>query len=335
MNIEEGKVSIIVPAFNVTNYITSFLKSIQAQTYSKWELIIVDDGSTDDTCLQIELYAKTDSRIRLLRRNREPKGSVTCRNIGQVASVGEYIIHFDADDIVEPFSLAQRINYMNEHPNVDYASFLGESIIEIGGEITRTGRYWGRPTLPDLLESFLRVQYPFSVWNNIYRASKFKNILWDENVKIYTDFSYIVPIIIEGFRHAFANTEKPDYLYRVGVKKAMTSCFISEEKYESTKYLFSKTLTMLAEMERGAYYTKCFKDFFLHYAQRVYHDGSREQIEDFTVFFLKSYKGDLNLRLSVIHRLLLKEKPNPKLVNGLFFLFYKPKLLIMHLFGSK
>ena len=146
----DKKVSIIVPAFNASAYIKKFIQCIQEQTYNNWELIIVDDGSSDDTFEIISNFSRTDSRIIVKKRNREPKGSVTCRNIGQLLSSGEYIIHFDADDIVEPFCLAQRVNYMDCNPDIEYATFKGASVYEKNGKLMYEGRYWGNKPKSDL-----------------------------------------------------------------------------------------------------------------------------------------------------------------------------------------
>ena len=333
-----AKVSIVVPAFNASEYIVDFISSIIHQSYQNWELIIVDDGSTDNTFQLIEEKALSDERIHPVLRSREPKGSVTCRNIGQAVADGDYIIHFDADDIVEPYALEQRVCYMENNLDIDYATFPGESITINSGKVEKIGRSWGHPTCPDLLESFLRVKYPFSVWNNIYRANVFRNILWDEKVKIYTDFSYIVPTIIKGYRHAFVSEAKVDYLYRVGVKNAMTSSFISDEKYESTKYLFSKTLDSISELDNGSYLKKCYNNFFLLYAQRVFRDGSIEQMKDYYEYYLDKYKEHTNIRLKTIYHFLhlFKHRGSfyPKMVNGMFLLFYDSSTLIKLVYGK-
>ena len=332
MKIASGNslVSIIAPAYNASNYIEDFILSIIGQEYIYWELLIVDDGSTDNTIEIIKKYSSVDKRIKIIQREREPKGSVTCRNIGQELAKGKYIIHFDADDIVRNYCLLQRVAFMEANADVDYATFKGVSVVERDGKFVFAGRNWGQPTDKDLLKSFLEANYPFSVWNNIYRAEIFKGLLWDEKVKIYTDFSYIVPIIIKGYEHRFCSDGKVDYLYRTGINTAMTSNFISEDKYESTKYLFTKTLNQLKGFQNEKYYKNCFKKFYILHARRVFHDGSKEQIIDFYSYCLNAYKEDSNIRLKMAKTLLGSIKRDSKLyaktVNGIFMLLYTPKI---------
>ncbi len=326
-------VSIIVPMFNGKEYIKRFISSIQAQTYQNWELVIVDDGSDDNSVSVVKAMTTDDSRIKLLERNREPKGSVTCRNIGQKAIEGEFFIHLDSDDFVQTYMIEQRLRFMLEHPEIDYASARAESVkIDSEGNIVHTGRYWGMEPKEDLLTSFLKVHYPFSVWNNIYRTSSFENYYWDERVRIYTDFSYIVPCILSGYKHAFIPDCKTDYLYVIGQNSAMTSCFISQEKYESTKYLFSKTIEQIRTSDSYKKNKKSFKYFFNLQLERVAVSGTNKQIEDFYQYYLSQYSESGNLRVKLLYRLVLSKRKESgysiKRLRFYIFAFLKPKTLL-------
>lgn len=311
---KEIVVSVIVPSFNAEKYIGEFVESILNQTYPSWELIFVDDGSSDKTVQLIQEYCKKDERIKLICRDREPKGSVTCRNIGQDAAKGKYMIHFDADDIITSICLYQRVEFMENNPSVDYASFKGESVyIDDAGKIQKTGRVWGVDTGKDLLSSFLTVQYPFSVWNNIYRASEFQNNYWDEKVLIYTDFSYIIPTILSGFKHAYANGSEADYLYRVGqTSNAMTSNFVSSEKYNSTKYLFDKTMNQLKTLPDYRQYKKKFKTYYILQFERLLIGGTIEQVDDYCLFYQKYYGRDLRIKFicTVLRKQIINGRKN-------------------------
>lgn len=324
------KVSIVAPAFNGAKCIEDFIDSILSQNYRNWELIIVDDGSTDNTCEVVTSYTEKDSRIVLLRRDRTPKGSLTCRNIGIDHCTGEYIIHFDSDDIVEPFSLEQRVSFMEQNPDVDFATFKGESVYINQNEIKRTGRLWGVNPHCDILDAFLRVEYPFSVWNNIYRRESFKDYRWDENVKIYTDFSFIIPTLLGDYTHAFAEESKTDYLYRIGQKKAMTSNFIAEDKYESTKYLFEKTMKQIENLEKTPIYKESFKSFFLLQLQRVFLNGNRNQVNDYAQFFTKWYPNYGKNRVKFLSFLVNQygDAKKSRIINMWYYLLFNPHYLL-------
>jgi len=105
-----GLVSIIVPVFNREKLITETLNSIQNQSYTNWECIIVDDGSTDSTENCIQTFVEKDKRFAYYHRPLTYiKGANSCRNYGFEVSSGEYINWFDSDDVMLPDCLEQRI----------------------------------------------------------------------------------------------------------------------------------------------------------------------------------------------------------------------------------
>lgn len=99
------KVSIIVPVYKAEKYINCCIDSILAQTYTDWELLLVDDGSPDRSGEICDEYAKKDNRIRVFHKKNE--GVSSARQRGQDEAVGEYTIHVDPDDWVEPTMLEE------------------------------------------------------------------------------------------------------------------------------------------------------------------------------------------------------------------------------------
>jgi glycosyltransferase involved in cell wall biosynthesis len=96
---EERVISIIVPAYNVENFLPSCIESIITQTYSNFELIIVNDGSTDSSGDICNSFAKNDDRIKVIHQ--ENKGLVKARQSGLQLASGKYILYIDGDDYVE------------------------------------------------------------------------------------------------------------------------------------------------------------------------------------------------------------------------------------------
>lgn len=94
------QISIIVPVYNSAKYLSRTIASIQAQTCEDWELILVNDGSTDNSVQIIELYAVKDSRIKLI--NQKNSGPAHARNVGMENAQGRYISFVDSDDTIEP-----------------------------------------------------------------------------------------------------------------------------------------------------------------------------------------------------------------------------------------
>ncbi len=103
-------ISIIIPTYNRANLISETLESILTQTYTNWECIIVDDGSTDETKKVVEEYIKKSNRFQYHHRLVNTiKGANACRNYGFELSKGEYIKWFDSDDIMYPSMLEKQI----------------------------------------------------------------------------------------------------------------------------------------------------------------------------------------------------------------------------------
>lgn len=100
-------VSIIVPAYNVADEIKECINSVQRQMYQQWELIIVNDGSKDNTAEIVDKLSKEDSRIRLI--NQENGGVSKARNTGLREANGDYIAFLDGDDLWEPAFLTELI----------------------------------------------------------------------------------------------------------------------------------------------------------------------------------------------------------------------------------
>src|SRR5207248_11405301 len=108
-------VSIIIPAYNYERYINDVLGSVTDQTYDKWECIVVDDGSTDDTAGVVRYWAMWHPLIRLVQHDTN-KGVSAARNRGFAESSGELIQFLDADDRLLREKLARHVRFLEEHP---------------------------------------------------------------------------------------------------------------------------------------------------------------------------------------------------------------------------
>lgn len=100
-----GLVSIVMPAYNAADYISATLDSVIAQTYIDWELIIVDDCSSDDTVSVVQSYIEQDSRIELIKLSSNCGAPAHPRNVGVRAANGKWVALLDSDDIWHPSKL--------------------------------------------------------------------------------------------------------------------------------------------------------------------------------------------------------------------------------------
>lgn len=106
----EGRplVSVVMPAYNAENYIAQAIASVQAQSVTQWQLLVIDDCSQDGTCAIVEALSGQDSRIRLFR-NEENMGTARSRNRGLELSQGQYVAFLDSDDIWHSQKLERQI----------------------------------------------------------------------------------------------------------------------------------------------------------------------------------------------------------------------------------
>lgn len=126
---EKPLVSIVMPAYNMERYIESAICSVQSQTYKNWELLVIDDGSTDKTCEIVERLAAGDDRIRLIR-NEKNVGVARTRNRGFEMAAGCYVALLDSDDLWRPEKLDYQVALaVDTGADIVYCSYgmIGES----------------------------------------------------------------------------------------------------------------------------------------------------------------------------------------------------------------
>lgn len=155
---EKYKVSIITPLYNCEKYITETIKSVQNQTYENWEMVLVDDCSSDSTCDIVEALAKDDNRLKLFRQEING-GAAKARTRAMRESTGRFIAYLDADDIWLPEKLKKQVKFMLDKgigfscasyqviddngnllnkkvhmlPKVDYVGFLTNNLLQTVG----------------------------------------------------------------------------------------------------------------------------------------------------------------------------------------------------------
>lgn len=133
MSNEDVKISVIVPAYNVQKYLERCINSILNQTYQNLEILIIDDGSTDDTGKMCDEYQKKDSRIKVIHQ--ENKGLSAARNTGIDLATGDYLMFVDSDDEILP-QMIETLNNIRLKTKADismcsyYEIKEGEEIVE-------------------------------------------------------------------------------------------------------------------------------------------------------------------------------------------------------------
>ncbi|WP_299987961.1 glycosyltransferase family 2 protein [uncultured Pontibacter sp.] len=163
------KVSIIIPTYNRGYILSETIKSVIIQTYSNWEVLVVDDGSSDNTESIVTLFNEQDKRIKYLKRpNDRLKGANACRNYGLEMSTGQFIKWLDSDDKLHEKCLELQLANLlanNSNVNLCLARFFGVE----NGEVILFEKLWSDVLLTenitkDLITSRLQWQTATGLW---------------------------------------------------------------------------------------------------------------------------------------------------------------------------
>lgn len=173
----QNLVSIITPNYNCGRFIAQTIESVLAQTYTNWEMLIVDDCSTDDSVQIAQGYAAKDSRIKVIR-NEKNSGAAVSRNKAIELAQGEFVAFLDSDDLWMPEKLERQIAFMREH-DCDFSFTEYEHIAEDGNSlnlianVTRHLSY--RKMMLHCWPGCLTVMYNQNVTGKVYAEDIKKN----------------------------------------------------------------------------------------------------------------------------------------------------------------
>ena len=185
------KVTIIIPCYNASAYIASSISSIQSQTLTDWEMIIVDDGSTDNSADIVQQFSNKDPRIKLVQKANG--GTASARKLGLELAQGEYIQFLDADDCIENSKLERQIVLMDcEQLDLSYTDWCfvspsgkRDSIRGLNCNLFRLLTLWGTfGTLP--IHSFLYRRDFLEKHHITFTTAIKEREDWDFHIQIYS-----------------------------------------------------------------------------------------------------------------------------------------------------
>ena len=206
------RISIVMAAFNVERFIANAIDCILAQSYQDWELIVVNDGSSDSSAIIAEAYASRDKRISVIHK--ENGGLSSARNFGLRFAKGKYVTFFDSDDYARPFFLKRLLEGENENNpdviiggyEVQYEDAEGNAVKSEFRDCPKNGKFtgqWG-------LDASRFVNY---AWNKLFRREFLlqNNLTYEEGLYRIEDAEFMSRLI--DFKPKVSIVSQCGYVY--------------------------------------------------------------------------------------------------------------------------
>lgn len=208
-------ISLIIPCYNAERSLEKCLDSVTQQSYSHLEIIIVDDGSTDNSSKIYVEFQRRDERIKIFHQNNS--GVSKARNRGVKAATGDYICFVDSDDWVEPDYCAELYRLLldeNADISIIEASYEDEKgNVVFHKPISEEKVFDGKQALAILLEDDVIQSHP---WGKLYRSSFFKNVNFPENLKCFEDYSTLFRVFDKAMKVVRSNKKLYHYIQHEG-----------------------------------------------------------------------------------------------------------------------
>tara|TARA_X000000950_G_scaffold254025_1_gene317444 strand:+ start:12397 stop:13392 length:996 start_codon:yes stop_codon:yes gene_type:complete len=310
-------ISIIIPNYNKSQFLSETINSVKKQTYDNWEAIIIDDCSSDNSVDIIEKLISNDNKFSL-KVNFSNKGANYSRNLGIKEAKGDFIIFLDSDDILSNDCLKNRIEFFRESSNIDFAVFCMGSFNEVIGDNTFLwNKFEG-----NLVKRFLSHDLPWALPSLLWKKSSLEMLNgFDESFKRYQDVElHIRAMLDDNINYAIQNSNKADCYYRISDERFGKDyfSFIQNKKNGVLHFIsfFESYLKNIGDNKNIKYLKLTFfqflSDLFFYYRQsaltlkeveKVLDDIFKREIfillfSSKDIFFLKLY---INLSKRKIH----------------------------------
>lgn len=262
-------ISIIVPIYGIDRYLGICIESILDQTYKNLEIILVDDGSKD-RCPEIcDLYARKDSRIRVIHKANG--GLVSARKAGLEAATGEYVGYVDGDDWIDPGFYEAMVETILEYDSDIVVTGMSRDLFSISSKITSkipAGNYEGE-RLTKLkqnmltFERFSRIGISTYVWNKLFKREKLiaHQMCVDNDISIGEDAAVTYPYLMECEKVSVI--DNCDYHYRQREDSMLKQATAYSREVVGLKRLYEHLMKAASQYPESFGYQKQIRDFVL------------------------------------------------------------------------
>lgn len=308
-------ISIIVPSYNRADYIPETIGTVLQQTYSNWELIIVDDGSSDDTSEIVGSFMEQDERIRYYERQRNPKGGSVCRNIGVEHARGDYFLFLDSDDLLTPSALKQRVDLARQNPEVDFLVFPTGYFQHTLGDSNKVWNQINKTKYNDL-ERFFNGDTPWHTTGPLWKRTGFeKTGGFIESAQSGQDFEIHTRALILGLSY----TKSPDgprfidnYVRRGNDDRVTSSSYATTERLQNRLENYKIILDLYRQPQAGPKLSDTTFIKFLYRIALEAKEASAESVAGSSLELIRVYSFGSTFLVQ-----LLKSKMNGSPLQGL------------------
>lgn len=245
------KVSVVIPTYNRQRYLAEAIRSVQAQTLGDWEIVVVDDGSTDDTRAVIETFS--DTVHYLYQQN---QGVSTARNLAFRESTGQHVVFLDSDDYLLPNAFADLSAALDASPEYDVVYSDGYVVDDEGIQRATLSDYSPRP-FADSIETFV-IHNPLGLHGTMFRRSAIERIPgpFDQQMLGYEDWDMLMRLKANGCSFLFVPTLTACYRFH-GDNKSAPKSPLSEKRRRALVHSRTKAMNAIwfASMSPSARYT--------------------------------------------------------------------------------
>lgn len=260
-------VSIIIPCYNGAKFIAETIQSVINQTYPNWELIIVNDGSSDNSEKLIKTLIDKEFRATLV--NKTNSGVSDTRNKGISFAKGDYITFLDADDVWFKDNLEKKVTFLSSK-NFDIVYSFYSTINEHSKSLTIKHEGTSNPTLKDFL--YLKGNYNTKPSGLLYAKKIFTNFQgFDTNLSNNADQDILIQLVAKGFKIGLI--EEILWNYRIHENNMSNNVSILEK---DTLYLFKKCSSMKL-FKNFWFERKCYAVMYYMLAGSWWKDGNNKK----------------------------------------------------------
>lgn len=217
-------VSIVIPHFERIELLKETLLSIENQSFSQWEVIVVDDGSRSESFQKVKEFGS--AKVRVFQRVGGIKGPSSCRNLGLEAAEGNYVLFLDSDDLLATHCLEQRLRAVAKSPTADLWVFPVKLFRDSPGDLNETWNDMQRGKFPEPLRRFLVSDSPWCVSSALWKREALYQLNgFNERVMYGDDADLHVRALLSKLTYIEYPEELPDvYIRRSETARITNSC---------------------------------------------------------------------------------------------------------------